>query len=62
MVDGKVSERALEWEDTSYRESKEIFDEATGTLNISKIIVTDAKYNSRAFPPRQAESTHEIKI
>ena len=45
-----------------YRKDKEIYDETSGTLDMSKLLVTDAKYNIRSFPPREVVPNQEIKI
>ena len=49
-------------ENRKYAESKKVFNEENGTLDMSKMLVTDTKYNIRSFPPREAIATHEIKI
>jgi len=44
------------------KDSRQVFDKNTSTLRMSKLRVTDAKYNIRSYPPREAETTSELLI
>ena len=59
-VEGEVLEELVEEEEKDYREDKLIYE--NGVLNMSKMAVTDAKYNLRSFPPRETSAEEEIKI
>ena len=59
---GTVTEEALLDYEKRDKESREIFNTVTGTLNMSKQRVTDAKYNIRSYPPRQAKTEDEMLI
>ena len=61
-MEGKVTESekiSIEKED---RLSREVFDKEEGTLRMSKLRVTDAKYNTRSYPPREADTNSELLI
>ena len=44
------------------KESRNIFNEQKGELQMSKMRVTDAKYNIRSYPPREAGTRDELKL
>ena len=48
--------------DLMHKEDKRIYNETDGILDMSKMLVTDVKYNVRSFPPRQSPPEQEIKI
>ena len=50
MVDGKVSEIALERENTSYKDKKHMYDEGTGKLFKQ---VANSKFTTKSFPPQK---------
>ena len=60
--DGYVDEKDLEEAETDYKEKKKIYQKDEGILNMSKMVVTDAKYNTRSDPIRAAAKKEEIKI
>ena len=60
--EGNVDERDLEEAESNYREKKEIYRKDKGILNMRKLTVTDAKYNTRSDPIRAAAKKEEIKI
>ena len=60
--DGTVLEEELQKYKERYRESREIFDARSGELDMSRMTVTDTKYNIRSFPIRAAKPTEEIFI
>ena len=59
IKNGEQSEKEINEKD---RKSREIFDSENGTLQMSKMRVTDAKYNVRSYPPREVDVDNEIKI
>ena len=59
---GEVIEEDLERIREEDRKSRQIFDQEKGELSMSKLRVTDAKYNTRSFPPREAKNEAEILI
>ena len=52
----------MENAEAAYKENKNIFDEQKKILDMSKMTVTDAKYNTRSFPMRAAAANHEVLI
>ena len=60
--EGKVDEKEVEIMDKDYQESKNIYEEETGTLDMTKLTVTDMKYNTRSDPMRAAPVHEEIVI
>lgn len=59
---GTVEEAELEHAERQQKEKREIFDQQTGKLTMSKMAVTDTKFNTRSFPPRESEVNEEILI
>ena len=45
-----------------HKQNTLIYDEKERKIDLSKLLVTDAKYNTRSYPPRRVEPEHEIKI
>ena len=46
----------------TFKQSTTIYDAEEKTLDMSRLLVTDAKYNTRSYPPRRIEPEHEVKI
>ena len=59
---GYVDEMDVVHADITYRNSKTIFDAKKCKLDMSKMAVTDSKYNIRSFPIRAAKVPDEILI
>ena len=59
---GDVEDEDMEMMRAIDRETREIFDREKGELNMSKLRVTDAKYNTRSFPPRETNTEDETLL
>ena len=57
-----LTEEALKKHEVDERDSRSVFNQNTGVLQMSKQRVTDAKYNTRSFPPRVADMNDELVI
>ena len=59
---GVVSEETLRMYDKQDKDSRQIFDSEKGALQLSKQRVTDAKHNTRSYPPRLAKAEDEDNL
>ena len=59
---GVVNEEDLERAGREWKESREVYEEDTGVLDMSKMAVTDTKYNIRSHPKRAATVENEVLI
>ena len=60
--DGEINTEELESMKEEERKERQIFNKESGELSMSKLRVTDAKYNTRSFLPRETENEDEILI
>ena len=58
----KEMEESREENEKRDRDSRKVFDEECGKLQMSKMRVTDAKYDVRSYPPREAGTKDEMRI
>ena len=49
-------------EEKEDKQSRKVYDEETCVMQMSKLRVTDAKYNTRSFPPREVDKSNELLI
>ena len=59
---GEVSDEDLEAMRELDKKKREIFDSESGELSMSKLRVTDAKYNTRSYIPRQVNNEDETLL
>ena len=59
---GKVDDEELEMMREIEKKGREIYDKDSGELSMSKLRVTDAKYNTRSFLPREVDTEDEVLL